>query len=389
MHISTGLIWTVTRRTLQLATALVVIGAGVYWYFAPVAVTEYRVENGELVAEVMGTGTLEARVKSTISPKIAGRVREILVDEGDQVREGQLLFTLDDAELKQQVEIAQATIDAWNASLERLKAEQGQAEAVVKLARQTFERTKNLVAKKVSTAEELDKATEQLQVGESGLSRAVAALFEGRKQVVTAERTLAYNEARLADTRVSAPFDGLIVKRYRDPGDVGVPGSPVLMLASTKEIWVTAWVDETEMSRLQVGQPARVVFRSEPTRSYQGEVARLGREADRETREFVVDVRVVTLAENWAVGQRAEVYIEVGRKSAVPVLPAKYVFWKENVPGVYCRVGNVATWRTVTLGLRNAEMVEVSEGVAVGDAILMPAAGKSESLENRRVVVKP
>lgn len=376
-------------RTLQIVAALSLIFVGVYWYMAPVSVSAHRVEMGELVAEVMGTGTLEARVKSTISPKIAGRVHEIVVDQGDRVQAGQLLFTLDDAELKQQVEIAQATIDAWNASLERLKADQGQAEAVVKLARQTFERTKNLVAKEASTTEELDKATEQLQVAEAGISRAVAALFEGRKQVVTAEKTLAYNEARLADTRVTAPFDGLIVKRYRDPGDVGVPGSPVLMLVSTKEIWVTAWVDETEMSRLRVGQPARVVFRSEPTKSYRGEVARLGREADRETREFVVDVRVVTLAENWAVGQRAEVYIEVGRKSAVPVLPAKFVFWKERVPGVYCRIRNTATWRTVTLGLRNAEMVEVTEGVAVGDVVLMPAAGENASLENRRVVVKP
>ncbi len=376
-------------RLLQVVGALSLVAVGIYWYFAPVPVSAHRVENGELVAEVMGTGTLEARVKSTISPKIAGRIHEISADQGDQVQAGQLLFTLDDAELKQQVEIAQATIDGWNASLERLKADQGQAEAVVKLARLSFERTKDLVAQKISTTEDLDQATEQLQVGESGLSRAVAALFEGRKQVVTAEKTLAYNEARLADTRVSAPFDGLIVKRYRDPGDVGVPGSPVLMLASTKEIWVSAWVDETEMSRLRVGQPVRVVFRSEPSRGYQGEVARLGREADRETREFVVDVRVVTLAENWAVGQRAEVYIEVGRKSAVPVLPAQFVFWKENVPGVYCRVGNMATWRTVVLGLRNAERVEVNDGLAVGDVVLMPAAGKSASLENRRVVVQP
>jgi RND family efflux transporter MFP subunit len=376
-------------RLLQVVAVVAVVAAGASWYFAPVPVRSHRVGTGEIVAEVMGTGTLEARVKSTISPKIAGRVHEIFVDQGDQVQAGQLLFTLDDAELKQQVEIAQATIDAWNASLERLKADQEQAEAVLKLARQNFERIKHLVASKVVTTGELDSVTEQMQVGESGLSRAVAALFEGRKQVVTAEKTLAYNKARLADTRVTAPFDGLIVKRHRDPGDVGVPGSPVLTLASTEEIWVSAWVDETEMARLRVGQPARVVFRSEPARPYQGEVARLGREADRETREFVVDVRVATLAENWAVGQRAEVYVEVARHPDVTVLPATFVFWKENVPGVYCLTGNRATWRTVTLGARNAEIVEVTEGISVGDVVLMPDAGKNMSLENRRVVVTP
>lgn len=374
-------------RSLQIAAMLAVVAAGSYWYFAAVPVVEHRVETGELVAEVMGTGTLEARVKSTISPKISGRIQEIAVDQGDRVKAGQLLFTLDDAELKQQVEIAQATITSWQASLERLRADQNQTEAVRARARQDFERTKKLLATNVATKEDSDKATESLQVAESGVSRAAAALLEGRKQVVTAEKTLAYHEARLADTRVAAPFDGLIVKRYRDPGDIGVPGSPVLMLVSTNEIWVSAWVDETEMSRLHVDQPARVVFRSEPGRSFQGVVSRLGREADRETREFVVDVRVVTLPENWAVGQRAEVYIEVERKHAVPVLPAKFVLWRANAPGVYCRVGNHAQWRAVKLGLRGSETVEVTEGLAVGDTVVMPAAGKTVSLENQRVTV--
>jgi HlyD family secretion protein len=280
----------------RLVVLLVLLSSVGYAYFAAVPVVEHRLETGSLIAEVMGTGTLEARLKSTISPKIAGRVREILVDQGDQVEAGQLLFTLGDRTLADR---------------------------------------------------------------RGGLSRSVAAQLEGRKQITTAEKSLAYSEARLADTQVVAPFDGLIVKRYRDPGDIGVPGSPILMLVSTQEIWVSAWVDETEMSRLHPNQSARVVFRSEAGKNYQGKVSRLGREADRETREFVVDVRVVTLPENWAVGQRAEVYVEVDRKSDVPLVPTKFVFWHGNTPGVFCRVGDRARWREITLGLRGAETVEV------------------------------
>ena len=378
-----------SRRSLQVAALLAVVAAGVYWYFAAVPVVEHRIGTGTLVAEVMGTGTLEARVKSTISPKIAGRVHEILVDQGDQVRAGQLLFTLDDAELKQQVEIAQATIALWQASLDRLQADHDQAKAVLESAQKNATRVLSLVPSKQVTADEGDKATENLRIAEAGVSRSVAAQLEGRKQLATADKSLAYNEARLADTRVVAPFDGLIVKRYRDPGDIGVPGSPILMLVSTNEIWVSAWVDETEMSRLYPNQAARVAFRSESEKSFQGQVSRLGREADRETREFVVDVRVITLPENWAVGQRAEVYVEVDRKSDVPLVPTKFVFWQGNTPGVFCRVGDRARWREITLGLRGSETVEVSKGVAVGEIVLMPAAGKNVSLENQRVVVAP
>jgi HlyD family secretion protein len=376
-------------RSFQVAMLVAVVAVGLYWYFAAVPVIEHQIEAGELVAEVMGTGTLEARVKSTISPKIAGRVHEVFVDQGDHVKAGQPLFTLDDAELKQQVEIAQATLALWQASLDRLQADHDQAKAVLESAQNEFERVRMLVVKNAASAEERDKATERLRIAEAGLSRAVAAQLEGRKQITTAEKSLAYSEARLADTRVVAPFDGLIVKRHRDPGDIGVPGSPILMLVSTQEIWVSAWVDETEMSRLHPDQSARVVFRSEAGKNYQGKVSRLGREADRETREFVVDVRVVTLPENWAVGQRAEVYVEVDRKSDVPLVPTKFVFWRGNTPGVFCRVGDRARWREVTLGLRGAETVEVAKGVAVGESVLMPAAGKNVSLENQRVAVAP
>lgn len=376
-------------RALQIAALLAVLVAGGYWYFAAVPVNSFQVKAGELVAEVMGTGTLEARVKSTISPKIAGRVHEIFVDQGDQVRAEQLLFTLDDTELKQQVEIAQATLALSQASIDRLQADHDQSKAVLESAQKDFARVQTLLAKNAVTVDEGEKSTERLRIAEAGLSRSVAARLEGRKQIATAERTLAYNEARLADTRVVAPFDGLIVKRYREPGDIGVPGSPILMLVSTKEIWVSAWVDETEMSRVHPNQSARVTFRSEPGKSYQGKVSRLGREADRETREFVVDVRVLTLPGNWAVGQRADVYVEVARKSDVPQLPTRFLFWRDDTPGVFCLVGGRARWREFTLGLRGSETVEVTRGVAVGEIILMAAAGKNVSLENQRVVVVP
>ena len=94
--------------------------------------------------------------------------------------------------------------------------------------------------------------------------------------MIEAERSLAYRKALLADTEIVAPFEGLIVQRHRDPGDIAVPGTAVLSLISTKELWITAWVDETEMSRVAVGQPARVVFRSEPDHAYHGEVDAVG-----------------------------------------------------------------------------------------------------------------
>jgi HlyD family secretion protein len=385
--------WEILRqwawRISQLVIVLAIASGVAYWNFAAISVVEHKISSGEVIAEVMGTGTLEARVKSTISPKIAGRIHEILVDQGSNVTSGQPLFTLDDAELKQQVEIAQATTAMWQASLARLQADLDQAKAVLDSAQKEFKRTQQLLQSNSISQDEAEKSTERLHIAEAGLARANAALLEGQRQITTSDKTLAFNEARLADTRVSAPFDGLIIKRYRDPGDIGVPGSPILMLASTTEIWVSAWVDETEMSRVHPDQRSRILFRSEPQECFQGTVSRLGREADRETREFVVDVRVESLPKNWAVGQRAEVYIEVERKSNVLLLPTKFIFYRDNQPGVFCKVSDRAIWRPITLGIRGRETIEVSEGVQEGESVCMPATGKNVLLENHRVKVAP
>lgn len=364
------------------------VAGGVYWLeFSPVAVVEYVVQPGDMVYEVMGTGTLEARVKSTISPKISGRIETLWVDQGDRVEAGQVLVRLDDADLKQQVAIAQANLAAAQAALDRLQADDARAAAVLEQARQSYERVKKLVVKKVATADDHDKAIEALRVAEAGQARARAALEEGRKQRVAAEKTLAYRQALLADAVVRAPFAGLVVRRFRDPGDIVVPGSAMLTLVSLEEIWVSAWVDESEIARLRVGQPARVVFRSEPDRSYEGQVARLGRETDRETREFLVDVRLPRLPANWAVGQRAEVYIHTDRKTSVLVLPGRFVVWQDGRPGVYFKAGNRAEWRPVVLGLQSAETVEVASGLAAGDTVLLAPGGAKVPLDGRRITV--
>ena len=199
------------------------------------------------------------------------------------------------------------------------------------------------------------------------------------------EKTLEYHRARLADTEVNAPFDGLIVRRQRDPGDVVVPGSAILTLISTDELWISAWVDETEIAKLEDGQPTRVVFRSEPARSYPGKVVRLGREADRETREFIVDVRVVELPENWAVGQRAEVYIETARKHGVTLLPAKYIVWRADRPGVFVSRNGHVEWRGITFGLRSPAIVEVTDGLQTGEKVVMPADPGNTLSDGQRI----
>ncbi len=242
----------------------VLAAAAVYWFrFRPVPVTGFTARQGEIVAEVMGTGTLEAKVQTVVSTKISGRIAEMRADQGDEVKAGQLLLRLDDSEFRQQVEIARSSLDAAKATVDRMQADATRSQAVLEQARIEFRRRESLFTSRSIAANEIDKRKEELKVAEADLEKTRAAVVEARKNLVVAQNTVDYHLARLGDTLIAAPFDGLIVRRDRDPGDVVVPGTSIFLLISTRRLWARAWVDETEMQRVAEGQAARVVFRAE------------------------------------------------------------------------------------------------------------------------------
>ncbi len=382
------------RRWLRTGLKLMVVAvlAGVLVYklkFSPAPVVSHLIARGPVVAEVMGTGTLEARVKTTISSRIQERLAEMLVEQGDRVFAGQLLARLDDGELKRQVEVSEAALASAKATADRVRVDEARAQAVEQQARQGHNRISGLVAAKISSQSEMDKAVEQLHVAESDLLRARAATVEAQQQVNLGEKNVAYQQERLTFTRILSPYDGLVTRRDRDAGGVVVPGSSILQLISTNELWGSAWVDETAATGLAIGQKVRVVFRSDQARSYPGEVARLGRETDRETREFLVDVRVQELPPNWTIGQRAEVFIETGHKADVLVVPQQFIQWREGKPGVFIAEGGKVAWRDVTLGLRGRKMVELTQGLSAGEKVIVPADSKQSPLKpGQRVAVK-
>jgi hypothetical protein len=139
------------------------------------------------------------------------------------------------------------------------------------------------------------------------------------------------------------------------------------------------------MSGLAAGQRARIVFRSDPERAYAGEVARLGRQTDPETREFLVDVRVTSLPPNWTIGQRAEVYVTTAEKSAAASVPANVVHTTRNDPGVFVIAGGKARWRPVQLGLRGRDRVEIIGGLAAGERVVTARVPRTMLTDGQRI----
>lgn len=380
------------RRYLKgiLKSLVIIIVAGVAAYslfFSPVPVKTVKVVEGSIIAEAMGTGTLEAHIRAAISPKISGRIARIHVDQGDRVSKGQILVTLDDEDILQQVEMAKAELALAQAGVERAQAQINRTEAITKNARVTYSRYSKLTDSQAVSVKDIDKAREEMEVSEAELHREQTSKIEAEKQVARAQAAVQYYQERLADTQIEAPFDGLILSRTRDPGDIAVPGAIVLDMVYLDPLWISAWVDETLLDNLKLGQPCRIIFRSNPDSQLRGAVARISPQADRETREVQVDVIVDQLPDTWAIGQRAEVFIELDRRENTQIVPQETMVWRQDRPGVFYVEGKKARWTQVQLGLQGQGKVEVVQGLQTGQDIIVP--GLKLPREGRAVRIEP
>lgn len=382
-----------TKRLLSIGwkiALILIIGSVIVYHqkFAPLQVESNVAKMGPIISEVMGTGTLEARIKATVSAKISGRLSDVRVDQGDNVTKGQLLATLDDGDLLQQVEMAKAELEAAKASVDRAVADVNSGQATAVHARAYYNRVMPLANNKVVSEDDLDNALQKRDVAEAQLRRSELAKVETERQLVKAEAALRYYEEKLADTKIFAPFDALVIRRDRDPGAIIVPGSSILQIISTEQMWVSAWVDESAMAGVAIEQAARVVFRSEPAKFYHGNVARISPLADRETREFLVDVLVKELPIRWAVGQRAEVYIQTASKDNVLLVPSKAVVWQKGKPGLFISNNGCAKWVDIETGLQGTDSVEILSGLKTGDVVIWSQDIKNTISENRAVRTK-
>jgi len=353
--------------------------------FRPIPVVGYEVKASQLVVEVMGIGTVQARTATSVSPKIQGRLIELNFDQDDRVTMGEIVARLDDADILRQVEIAEANFDAAIAGLDRLKADEVRAQAVLRQVKREIQRVRMAFDQGAANESEIDKAEEQVAIAQADLARTKAGSAEGRMLSIAAEKTLEYQRARLDDTIIKAPFDGLIVRRDRDEGSIVVPGSGIYSLISLDEIWLSAWVDETAMASLSPDQPARVVLRSQPNEPLSGHVVRLGRETDPETREFIVDVMIEQLPTHWAIGQRGEVYIETARLDDVLAVPMNFIQMIEGQRGVYIARQGRAQWTPCTFGAQGRDTIEITEGISAGDTLIRTP--KQGALRDQKKVV--
>jgi HlyD family secretion protein len=274
---------------------LMLIGGGLFFYF--------RSNKPEDKNIIRVSGNVEI-TDAALSFKISGRVAERLVSEGDSVKKDQIAARLDDLDLRQEVDLRKSEVDAARAALKELQTgsrpeEIAQAQAVLarveseqENARREYERQQDLFEKEVISKRELDAAQMNFETSQARVVEAAKALKlvqqgpriekieQSQAQLQRAQKALDLAETKLEYATLASPMDGIVLTENIEPGEYVSAGTPVVTVGKMDLVWIRAFIDETDLGRVRVGQQVRVKTDTYPDKVYEGKISFIASESE-------------------------------------------------------------------------------------------------------------
>ena len=333
-------------RGALLALAVVVVGVGSYWYWfereragAPPTAAQSAepqatpveasvVETGTVVDQVTVAGTTRSNEDALISAEIAGRITEIHFREGERVDAGALLFSLDD---------------------EIYEAELVQAQANLRLSQSTYDRASELFDRGVGAAQVRDEAVARLETDRASVGLA---------------------EARLAKTRIRAPFAGIIGLRQLSAGNYVTPGQALVNLEDIDPIKVDFRIPERFLTSVGVGQSVQVAVEAVPGHAFEGEVFAVDPQIDQSGRSILVRATIGNDDGILRPGLFARVDLITQQREEALLVPEQALVPRQGANAVFRIEDRAAVLSDVEVGQRRQGRVEILSGLAAGDLIV-------------------
>ena len=338
------------------------------------------------------TGSLAGDQQTDVAPQTAGKVVAVGVDIGSQVRRGQMLVRLDDAELKLRVDQAAAQVEQAKAAVrqaeEKIGLRPGQAfdpnrVAEVAAARVTLELAeKNLVrAEKLIESGDVsrsfydeqrarrDQLKEQYEVALAQARQNFAAVDVARTNVANAQAQLALARKNLSYAVIPAPIDGYVSERTADLGEYVSPQQKVVTIVRTNPLRIRIDIPEQAIPEVRQGQSVSITTSAWPDRNFSGRVARIAPNVSATSRTLTVEAEIENSSGVLKPGQFATVRILQERAEPAVLVPARAVVTDAGVSRVYVIKNGHAEQRLVQTGQTEADLIEIKNGIAADDLV--------------------
>jgi RND family efflux transporter MFP subunit len=297
-------------------------------------------------------GTVSSKTVSTISSKLMGAVKEVFVREGDPVKKGDRLATIDDQQ-------AAAMLRQAKAALAETRRAETAASAGAELAIATYTRYQNLMKDESVSPQEFDEIKSRYQQAQAGLAAA-------KQRVKQAEAALASAVVNAKDTVIQAPYDGIIRAKMIDVGDLAAPGKAMFSIENKDNYVVVLVLPEQYIHTVDLNQEVTVTVSALSNKTFTGNVEEIFPDADTKSRSFLVKVKIPA-DKALRSGMFARVSIPIG-KTGLILIPVSAVIHAGQLTGIYIVDDTqTAKFRLIRTGRTFGESVEVLSGLNEGD----------------------
>ena len=354
------------------------------------------VERGDLARSVVATGKIEPLAKVEVKSKASGIVEKIFADYGDHVKQGEVLVELDKEQLRARVAEARANLQAAEAAVESAQAtyERNVVDAQgpdVPFLKSTAERERKLGAERLASVAAVDDAEKAYQLAlnkqlsaQRNVAVSRAEVTRAKAQVAQMQAALDNAEEDLRNSTIVSPMDGLLLSRDVEVGDavssiliLGSQATNIMTLGDVSEVYVKGKVDEADISKVYLGQPARISVESLKDRKFMGKVTKispLGVEKDNVT-TFEVRVSIQNPTGELKANMSANAEIILEEKHNVLMVPEAAVIYDKDrhtfleTPDSGSKTGRRKL--SAKLGISNGVKTELIEGLKEGQQVIL------------------
>ncbi len=317
---------------------------------APISVKVKAVNENDNNPFITASGTIQAVNSANLSTRMMGFVTKMPVEVGDKVKKGQLLVSINNADLQ--------------AKLAQVNAGITEATAAFTNAEKDYNRFKNLFAENSASQKELDDMTAHYNMAKARL--------EGAKQMKNEV------DAQFAYANIRAPFDGIVTGKYIKDGDMANPGMPLVSIEAPGNFEVMAMVPESEISKITSGTPVDVVVKS-INKTIKGKVAEISTSAKNTGGQYLAKVALEKTDAPILSGMFVTVQfpIEKQQKTDIILIPKDALVTIGQLYGVYTvSESNTALLRWLRIGRAYGNQVEVLSGLSSDESYIISADGK-------------
>ncbi len=355
-----------------------------------------KVERGDLAKSVVATGKVEPITKVEIKSKASGIVKKLLVDAGDRVKKGQVLCELDRDEIEAQVNSARAQLLASQAAERGAGADLARAKVDaegpdVPLLKRAYDRALRMAKEGVVSQSSLDDAQKnyELALNKQNVAKAQVLVLTTKEkqsaaQVQQDKANLAQLEEQLSYTTITSPIDGVILSRDVEMGDavssilvLGSSATLIMTLGDTSQVYVKGKVDESDIGKVYLGQPARIKVESFKDKTFHGKVTKIapmGVEKDNVT-TFEVRVSINNPGGELKANMTANAEIILEEHKNVLQIPEGALIYDKDkktyvqVPDPSAKDG--AHKVAINAGISNGAKTEVLGGLKEGEQVVL------------------